>query len=204
MLYKKYFKTLFDYVFAITLLFASFPATTIIIFLQFILNDKQIFYIQRRHTKNLREFDLYKFKTMREIYDAQGFLKPDNERLTSFGKILRALKLDEIPNLINVLRGEISFVGPRPLPVAYTSLLSEEQKKRYSVKSGITGLAQSNKQITLSWNHRIKLDLVYIQNITFFGDLKILISTIFFLSRHKVINEFEGKSIDTYKPNFND
>jgi sugar transferase EpsL len=141
---------------------------------------------------------------MKEEYDIEGFLKPDNERLTGFGKILRVMKLDEIPNLINVLRGEISFVGPRPLPVTYTNLLSDEQKKRYNVKSGITGLSQCNKETNLSWNHRIKLDLIYTQNITFFGDLKILVCTLFFFSRQKVINEFEGKSIDTYKPNFND
>jgi lipopolysaccharide/colanic/teichoic acid biosynthesis glycosyltransferase len=121
---------------------------------------------------------MYKFRTMLDIKDNKGELLPDDERLTSFGRMLRSTSLDEIPELFNVIKGDMSLVGPRPLLISYLDIYSERQKKRHNVHPGITGLAQVNGRNSISWAQRFELDVWYVENRTFWMDIKILFMTI--------------------------
>lgn len=142
-----------------------------------------IIFKQIRPGKHGKPFSLYKFRTMTEERDENGFLLPDELRLTSFGKFLRKYSLDEFPQLLNVLKGDISLVGPRPLLMDYLPLYTEEQAKRHLVKPGITGWAQVNGRNSISWEEKFKLDVWYVENQSFLLDIKIL-----FLTIKKVIN----------------
>lgn len=142
-----------------------------------------IIFKQIRPGKHGKPFSLYKFRTMTDERDENGFLLPDELRLTSFGKFLRKYSLDEFPQLLNVLKGDISLVGPRPLLMDYLPLYTEEQAKRHLVKPGITGWAQVNGRNSISWEEKFKLDVWYVENQSFLLDIKIL-----FLTIKKVIN----------------
>lgn len=142
-----------------------------------------IIFKQIRPGKHGKPFTLYKFRTMTDERDENGFLLPDELRLTSFGKFLRKYSLDEFPQLLNVLKGDISLVGPRPLLMDYLPLYTEEQAKRHLVKPGITGWAQVNGRNSISWEEKFKLDVWYVENQSFLLDIKIL-----FLTIKKVIN----------------
>ena len=135
------------------------------------------FFIQKRPGLKGKIFRLYKFKTMKTIFDIKGNLVSDNIRLTLIGKILRSLSIDELPQLFNILKGEMSFIGPRPLLSEYLPLYSVEQMKRHNVIPGISGYAQVNGRNLISWKEKFKLDLYYVENQSFFLDFKILILT---------------------------
>lgn len=137
-----------------------------------------VLFKQLRPGKNEEIFRVYKFRTMSDAKDASGNLLPDERRLTSLGKILRKLSLDELPQLVNVLKGEMSFVGPRPLLVEYLPLYNERQKKRHSVRPGITGWAQVNGRNAISWEDKFELDVWYVENQSFLLDMKILVLTV--------------------------
>ena len=137
-----------------------------------------IFFIQGRVGKYGKVFKMIKFRTMLDATDKWGNQLPDEERLTSFGKVLRSTSIDEFPELINVLKGDMSLVGPRPLLVEYIELYSDEQWKRHDVRPGITGWAQVNGRNSLSWSQRFKLDIDYIENFNIFLDFKILLITV--------------------------
>ena len=143
-------------------------------------------------------FKIYKFKTMRDTRDAAGELLPDFDRATPLGKIIRQLSLDELPQLINVLNGQMSFVGPRPLLSEYLPLYTEEQNKRHHVKPGITGWAQVNGRNSLSWQEKFKLDVYYIENQSFVLDLKILIKTVGKVILPKDINAGEQLTMEPF------
>lgn len=134
--------------------------------------------------------------------DISGKQLPDMQRLTFSGKILRFLSADELPNIINVLKGDLSFIGPRPFPASYFNLMSNEQKKRYSVRPGITGLAQIKGRNRLSWKEKISYDLKYIENINFFKDISILFVTFRYLFTDKTNLDLGDQSIDDFSPNF--
>lgn len=151
-----------------------------------------IIFKQIRPGKHGEPFSLYKFRTMTDERDENGFLLPDELRLTSFGKFLRKYSLDEFPQLLNVLKGDISLVGPRPLLMDYLPLYTEEQAKRHLVKPGITGWAQVNGRNSISWEEKFKLDVWYVENQSFLLDIKIL-----FLTIKKVINS-EGIKHEDY------
>ena len=187
---------------AVILLILLTPLTTIIILLQFSVYRSKILFYQERSGLNGRVFSLIKFRTMTEKSDVSGKQLPDKQRLTSSGKILRFLSLDELPNIINVVKGDLSFVGPRPFPTSYFNLMNAEQKKRYSVRPGITGLAQIMGRNNLSWKSKIAYDLKYIESITFFGDLIILFKTFRHLFTSKRNEDLGDQSIDDFKPNF--
>lgn len=136
------------------------------------------FFVQERMGINNRVFKILKFKTMNNKKDEQGNLLPDEARLTRVGRFVRKTSLDEIPQLINVLKGEMSIVGPRPLLVSYLAFYTDEQKKRHNVKPGITGWVGVNGRNSLSWEEKFKLDVWYVQNISFFLDMRILLKTI--------------------------
>lgn len=155
-------------------------------------------FVQNRPGLNQKIFSIFKFKTMRDTRDADGKLLPDFERITPLGKTIRKLSLDELPQLWNVVLGEMSFVGPRPLLPEYLSLYSEEQNKRHQVKPGITGWAQVNGRNALSWQEKFKLDVYYRENQSFFLDLKILIKTVGKVILPKDINAGEQLTMEPF------
>ena len=184
----KAIKHFLDRFFALILLIGISPLMAIIAFLLWIQNNGSPFFTQVRPGKNAKLFTIFKFKTMRDTRDAEGNLLPDFERITPLGNIIRKLSLDELPQLWNVVRGEMSFVGPRPLLPEYLYLYSTEQQKRHLVKPGITGWAQINGRNTLSWKEKFALDCYYVEKQGFFLDLKILFLTLYKLIIPKDIN----------------
>ena len=144
----------------------------------YLLNEGNPFFFQKRPGKNGEIFTIIKFKTMVDRKDQNGLLLPDDQRITWFGKLMRSTSFDEIPQLINVLKGEMSLVGPRPLLPEYLSLYTSEQSRRHNVKPGITGWAQVNGRNELSWDDKLSLDVEYVDNISFYLDAKIIFATI--------------------------
>ena len=155
-------------------------------------------FVQKRPGFQQKIFSIYKFKTMRDITDEKGALLPDFDRVTPLGKVIRKLSLDELPQLINVLKGQMSFVGPRPLLPEYLPLYTEEQNKRHHVKPGITGWAQVNGRNARSWQEKFKLDVFYKENQSFVLDLKILIKTVGKVILPKDINAGEQLTMEPF------
>tara|TARA_B100000989_G_scaffold69963_1_gene48945 strand:+ start:691 stop:1242 length:552 start_codon:yes stop_codon:yes gene_type:complete len=154
-----------------------FPFILLILIILIIDLNEIPFFIQKRPGFKGKVFRLYKFKTMKTIFDNKGNLLSDKNRLTFIGKTLRTLSIDELPQLFNILKGEMSFIGPRPLLSEYLPLYNFDQMKRHNVLPGISGYAQVNGRNLISWNEKFKLDLYYVENQSFFLDLKILILT---------------------------
>ena len=177
-MYRKIIKPILDLLVASLALLVLSPIFILIIFTLSIDNKGKSFFFQSRPGKNEKIFKVIKFKTMNDKKDRYGNLLPDQERLTKFGKIVRKTSLDEIPQLLNVLKGDMSLVGPRPLLVKYLPLYSENQKKRHHVKPGITGWAQVNGRNAISWEEKFKHDVWYVENQSFILDLKILLKTV--------------------------
>ena len=189
-MYKKGFKRLID-VTAAVLVLIFFSPLFIVVYLLLMLSQNSAFFTHDRPGKNGKVFKLIKFKTMSDKRDAQGNLLPDAERLTKVGKWVRSTSLDELPQLINVLKGDMSLIGPRPLLIKYLPLYSETQKRRHEVKPGITGWAQVNGRNAISWNKKFEYDVWYVDHLSFLLDCKIVWRTI-----KKVIIR-EGISSDT-------
>jgi len=164
--------------FALITLIVLSPLLLIIAILVKINLGSPVIFKQKRPGLNEKIFTLYKFRTMTDKRDENGKLLPDSERLTSFGKFLRSTSLDELPELYNILKGDMSFIGPRPLLVKYLPLYNDFQRRRHEVRPGLTGLAQVNGRNAISWEQKFKLDVEYVDNVSFIGDLKIIILTI--------------------------
>ncbi|MCJ8009125.1 sugar transferase [Lederbergia wuyishanensis] len=192
-------KRLLDFLCSVCMLITFFPLIICIGLLVKMKLGSPIFFKQQRPGLNGKPFYLYKFRTMTDEMDEDGKLKPDVIRLTSFGKFLRKYSLDELPQLINVLKGELSLVGPRPLLMEYLSLYTEEQAKRHLVKPGITGWAQINGRNTISWEKKFELDLWYVNNQTFLLDIKILFLTIKKVLSSEGINQSEQVTMEGFK-----
>ncbi|EDD2489138.1 undecaprenyl phosphate N,N'-diacetylbacillosamine 1-phosphate transferase [Campylobacter coli] len=175
-MYEKVFKRIFDFILALFLLVLFSPVILITALLLKITQGSVIF-TQNRPGLNEKIFKIYKFKTMSDERDEKGELLSDELRLKAFGKIVRSLSLDELLQLFNVLKGDMSFVGPRPLLVEYLPLYNEEQKLRHKVRPGITGWAQVNGRNAISWQKKFELDVYYVKNISFLLDLKIMFLT---------------------------
>ncbi|EAJ6734640.1 undecaprenyl phosphate N,N'-diacetylbacillosamine 1-phosphate transferase [Campylobacter jejuni] len=175
-MYEKVFKRIFDFILALVLSVLFSPVILITALLLKITQGGVIF-TQNRPGLDEKIFKIYKFKTMSDERDEKGELLSDELRLKAFGKIVRSLSLDELLQLFNVLKGDMSFVGPRPLLVEYLSLYNEEQKLRHKVRPGITGLAQVNGRNAISWQKKFELDVYYVKNISFLLDLKIMFLT---------------------------
>ncbi|WP_256003256.1 sugar transferase [Pedobacter deserti] len=177
-LYRFIFKRILDLVVTALVLVILLPVLICVFFsLLFVTKGTPIF-VQKRPGKHGRIFKIIKFKTMNDKKDANGNMLPDEERLTSIGAFIRRTSLDEIPQLINVLKGDMSLIGPRPLLPEYLSLYSPEQARRHNVRPGITGWAQVNGRNAISWNQKFELDVYYVDNLTFWLDLKILSLTV--------------------------
>ncbi|MGB3592381.1 MAG: sugar transferase [Nonlabens sp.] len=177
-MYKKLIKPFLDFVTAGFLLVATLPLTLITAVVLSISNQGSPFFTQRRPGKNAQVFKIIKFRTMNSKKDAQGNLLPDKDRLTALGVIVRKLSIDELPQLVNVLKGEMSLVGPRPLLPAYLSLYNSFQFQRHLVRPGITGWAQVNGRNAISWETKFEHDVYYVRHLTFGMDIKILWLTI--------------------------
>ncbi|WP_426719171.1 undecaprenyl phosphate N,N'-diacetylbacillosamine 1-phosphate transferase [Campylobacter coli] len=175
-MYEKVFKRIFDFILALVLLVLFSPVILITALLLKITQGSVIF-TQNRPGLNEKIFKIYKFKTMSDERDEKGELLSDELRLKAFGKIVRSLSLDELLQLFNVLKGDMSFVGPRPLLVEYLPFYNEEQKLRHKVRPGITGWAQVNGRNAISWQKKFELDVYYVKNISFLLDLKIMFLT---------------------------
>lgn len=188
-MYELYFKPLIDLVLSLFAFILFLPGLLVIWILVFIKLGKPILFKQKRPGRNEKIFYIYKFRTMVDKTDDLGYLLPDNERITRFGAFLRKTSLDELPQLINVIKGDLSLIGPRPLLVDYLPLYSDFQRRRHEVKPGITGWAQVNGRNAISWEEKFKLDVWYVDNVSFFLDIKILLMTIWKVIRRKGISK---------------
>ena len=178
MLYRKYIKRLLDIILSLTAIICLSPVLLITALLVRVKLGSPVIFRQQRPGLNGKIFGLCKFRSMTDERDADGNLLPDELRLTSFGKKLRATSLDELPELFNILKGEMSIVGPRPLLVQYLPLYNEEQKHRHDVLPGLTGLAQVNGRNAITWEKKFEYDVEYVRNLSFFMDVKIIFMTV--------------------------
>ena len=194
-------KILFDYLFATILLFFLSPIFVICSIIFFIDLKENIFFLQKRQGYKGKVFRIIKFKTMNNSLDKNGNLKSDIERLTTTGAFARKYSIDELPGLFNILLGQMSFVGPRPILAEYDKSYSAEQRKRFLVKPGITGWAQVNGRNAISWEEKFKLDIWYIENRSFILDFKILLRTIFKVFDNKDINSNENDTMSKFEGN---
>lgn len=197
-LYEKLFKRVLDLLLSLFAMVILCVPILIIAVLVLMNLGKPVIFSQERPGKNEKIFKLYKFRTMINKTDLEGNLLPDKQRLTTFGRVLRSTSLDELPELLNIIRGEMSFIGPRPLSVKYLPYYSDEERHRHDVLPGLTGLAQVNGRNSISWKEKFALDLEYVSRITFFGDLKILIQTVLIVLRHKDIGQAEQAPVSLH------
>ncbi|WP_171333061.1 sugar transferase [Enterococcus cecorum] len=177
-LYQNYGKRIQDIILSLFALIILFPILVVLYVLIRFKLGTPVFFTQERPGKNGKIFKLYKFRTMTDEKNENGDLLPDEQRLTSFGKGLRSTSLDELPELINILKGDMSIVGPRPLLVKYLPLYNEKQARRHDVRPGFTGYAQVNGRNSISWEEKFDLDVYYVDHITFIGDWKIILKTV--------------------------
>ena len=177
-MYKIFFKPLLDFVLSLLGLIISSPIFLIVFIALLLANKGKVFFLQKRPGKNEEIFKIIKFRTMNDKKDAHGNLLPDEERLTSIGKLVRKTSLDEIPQLINVLLGNMSLIGPRPLLPEYLPLYNDFQKKRHLIKPGITGWAQINGRNAVDWEKKFMFDVWYVENMSFLLDLQIMFLTL--------------------------
>lgn len=199
--YEKIFKRILDLILSLTGLIILSPLLLILTALTAVKMKGNPFFLQERPGKNEKLFRLIKLRTMNNEKDRDGNLLPSKNRLTHYGRILRKTSLDELPELLNVIKGDMALVGPRPLLVKYLPLYNEVQKRRHEVRPGITGYAQANGRNSLGWEEKFALDVEYVDNITFIGDVKILLKTfVKVISREgiedsssAIVEEFKGK-----------
>lgn len=177
-MYEKYFKRMLDFLLSFMAFIVLSPIMAIVYVLVRIKLGKPAIFKQERPGKNEKIFTLYKFRTMTDKKDEQGNLLPDAERLTKFGKFLRSTSIDELPELVNIIKGDMSIVGPRPLLVEYLPLYNEQQKHRHDVRPGLTGLAQVSGRNSISWEEKFKEDIEYISKIKIIEDIKIILLTV--------------------------
>lgn len=200
-MYKDLFKPLFDYSFSLVLLLLLSPVIIALSILLYIFNQRNVFFLQERPGKNDRVFKIIKFKTMTDERDDSGQLLPDEKRLTNLGKFVRKTSLDEVPQLINVLKGDMSFIGPRPLLVSYLALYNEDQKRRHLIKPGITGWAQVNGRNTISWEKKFEYDVWYVDHLNFLLDLKIILLTVKKVVKSEGINTAGQATTENFRGN---
>jgi lipopolysaccharide/colanic/teichoic acid biosynthesis glycosyltransferase len=201
MFYRRYLKPVGDFWLALAVFVLLLPFFVIITFVLYIANDRKPFFCQQRPGKNGRIFRIIKFKTMNDRQDSAGRLLPDAERLTNVGSFIRKTSLDELPQLINVIKGDMSLIGPRPLLPEYLSLYNKQQRRRHEVRPGITGWAQVNGRNAISWSEKFNYDVWYVDHVSFSLDLRILLLTLKKVSMKEGISS--GTSVTMEKFNGN-
>jgi lipopolysaccharide/colanic/teichoic acid biosynthesis glycosyltransferase len=200
-MYAPIIKPFFDFFVALFGLVLLSPLFLIVTILLFIANSGKPFFTQQRPGKHGRIFRIIKFKTMNDFKDKDGKLLPDSERLTGIGKFVRKTSLDEIPQLLNVIMGDMSLIGPRPLLTHYLHLYTDFQNRRHEVKPGITGWAQVNGRNSISWDKKFELDVWYVDHISFIVDIKILYNTILKVLKSDGINAADSATIEPFNGN---
>lgn len=200
-MYAKYIKRILDFTLSLLALIILSPLMLIIYILVRIKLGKPAIFKQKRPGKDEKIFTLYKFRTMTDEKDEKGNLLPDEKRLTKFGKFLRSTSLDELPELINIIKGDMAIVGPRPLLVEYLDYYTDEEKHRHDVRPGLTGLAQVSGRNNITWEEKFKQDNKYIKNITSINDIKIIIKTIGKVFKRDGISQDGNATMEKFKGN---
>lgn len=200
-MYEKYFKRLLDFILSITAIIILSPILLLIALLVKIILGSPILFKQKRPGLNEKIFTIYKFRSMTDARDQSGNLLSDQERLHRLGKFLRSTSIDELPSLFNILKGDMSIVGPRPLLVQYLSLYNYEQRKRHNVRPGLTGLAQINGRNAISWKEKFFLDVKYVNNIHFINDVVIVLHTIKKVILRKDIDADNSTTMEPFRGN---
>lgn len=200
-MYKNFQKPIFDFIISLVCFILLSPVFILVSILLGIANRGKIFFCQQRPGKDEQIFKIVKFKTMNDLKDKDGNLLPDKDRLTKIGLFVRKTSLDEIPQLLNIIKGDMSLIGPRPLLLEYLPLYSIEQRKRHTIKPGITGWAQVNGRNTVEWEEKFKLDVWYVNNISLKLDLKIIYLTILKVLRSEGINSAKSVTMDKFEGN---
>lgn len=200
-IYKRFFKRPLDFLLSLIALIILSPILLITAILVRIKLGSPIIFKQQRPGLNEKIFTIYKFRTMTDAKDENGNLLPDSERLTSFGRFLRSTSIDELPELVNILKGDMSIVGPRPLLVEYLPLYNEKQKLRHCVRPGLTGLAQVNGRNAITWEDKFDLDVKYVNNVSFVRDWKIIFLTLKKVFIREGINSNNEATMESFKGN---
>lgn len=200
-MYKNFIKRILDIILSFLALVILSPLLILTAFLIRIKLGTPVFFKQLRPGKNEKIFGILKFRTMTDAKDENGNLLPDEIRLTRFGQFLRSTSIDELPELLNILNGDMSIVGPRPLLVQYLERYNEEQKHRHDVKPGLTGLAQVNGRNGITWEEKFHYDLEYVKNITFYGDCKIIFQTVMKVFSREGISSATSVTMEEFKGN---
>jgi len=197
-MYTAFFKRLMDFLLATIGFVILSPIFLLVTIVLFFANNGKPFFFQRRPGKNEDIFNVIKFKTMNDRKDAHGKLLPDAQRLTSFGKFVRKTSIDEIPQLLNVIKGDMSLIGPRPLLVKYLPRYTDRQRVRHNVRPGITGWAQVNGRNAIGWNERFELDIYYVEHVSFALDIKIIFMTIYKVFKSEGISSTTSATMEEF------
>lgn len=200
-IYRIFIKRLMDIILSLIAIIALSSVFLIVAILVRVKLGSPVLFKQKRPGLNEKVFIMYKFRTMTDERDEKGNLLPDSIRLTRFGKFLRSTSLDELPELINILKGDMSIIGPRPLLVQYLPLYNEHQKRRHDVRPGLSGLAQVSGRNAISWKEKFDLDIEYVENVSFLGDWKIIFQTIKKVFLREGINSETAATIEPFKGN---
>ena len=198
-MYAKYIKRILDFTLSLIALLVLSPVFLILILLGAWFMKGNPFFTQLRPGKDEKIFRLIKFRTMSCETDKDGNLLPDEQRLNKYGKLLRSTSLDELPELINILLGDMSLVGPRPLLVEYLPRYNKEQKHRHDVRPGLTGLAQVNGRNAITWEEKFRMDVAYVRNISFLLDVKIIVTTVFKIFKREGISSETSATMEEFR-----
>lgn len=198
-IYRRFFKRPMDFILSLIAIIVLSPIFLILAILVRVKMGKPILFKQERPGLNEKIFTMYKFRTMTDERDEDGVLLPNQIRLTKFGRILRSTSLDELPGLFNVIKGDMSLIGPRPLLIDYLALYDKYQKRRHDVRPGLSGLAQVNGRNTITWEEKFNYDIKYIENITFLMDFKLIIQTVLKVFKREGVNKGQFVTMDKFK-----
>ena len=202
-IYKRFIKRPMDIVLSLLAIIILSPVLLIVALLVRVKLGSPVIFKQKRPGLNEKIFTLYKFRTMTNEKDENGELLPNGIRLTKLGRILRATSLDELPELFNILKGDMSIIGPRPLLIEYLPLYNEKQKHRHDVRPGLSGLAQVNGRNAISWDEKFDYDVEYVESISFLLDVKLIVQTFFKVFRREGVNKSENITMDKFKGSAN-
>ena len=197
-MYAKYFKRLIDFMLSLLALIVLSPILLLLTIIGALKMKGNPFFTQARPGKNEKVFKLIKFRTMTNEKDTSGNLLPDEVRLNRYGMFLRATSLDELPEMINIVKGDMALVGPRPLLVKYLPWYTEEQRHRHDVRPGLTGYAQAHGRNTVNWDDKFRMDLEYVKHITFMGDVRIVLATIQSVIKHEGISSETSATMEDF------